>query len=262
MDEAPKILYRYKYLKFDEGSLRIITDGTLKFTCPLEFNDPFDSLPVYDESSISEIYRLRPDLIKLVAKQKNMSPSKRIFNKGKFTKNFERVVRSGDFAKGIYSTVGIFCLSRTPTNPLMWAHYADNHKGLVVEFKISLEGTLDPKVYRRILPHKVNYTDVRPILDVVRAPDQKADIESYFLTKSLDWQYEQEERVIDIDGPGIYEYSRFDFLESIIVGARMPNEDIEKLKVILNQVSAELGKAIPLRKAEFSPLRYEITIAD
>lgn len=42
----------YKYLPFDEGSLRIITEGTIKFTLPSEVNDPFDCAPDYETSNI------------------------------------------------------------------------------------------------------------------------------------------------------------------------------------------------------------------
>ena len=38
------VIYRYKYLPFSEGSLKALTEGTMKFTCPLDFNDPFDCL--------------------------------------------------------------------------------------------------------------------------------------------------------------------------------------------------------------------------
>lgn len=31
---------------------------------------------------------------------------------------------------------GIFCMSKTPTNTLMWSHYASSHRGICVRFKI------------------------------------------------------------------------------------------------------------------------------
>lgn len=44
--DSEDVFYRYKYLPFNEGSLKVITEGTVKFTCPLDFNDPFDCQPV------------------------------------------------------------------------------------------------------------------------------------------------------------------------------------------------------------------------
>lgn len=37
-----EFIYRYKYLPFNENSLKILTEGTIKFTDPETFNDPFD----------------------------------------------------------------------------------------------------------------------------------------------------------------------------------------------------------------------------
>ncbi|MES9903809.1 MAG: hypothetical protein ABW168_14180 [Sedimenticola sp.] len=45
MDET---ILRYKYVPFSEGSLSIIKEGTMKFTPPTEFNDPFDCAPDID----------------------------------------------------------------------------------------------------------------------------------------------------------------------------------------------------------------------
>ena len=44
--DSEEVFIEYKYLPFNEGSLKVITEGTVKFTCPLEFNDPFDCQPV------------------------------------------------------------------------------------------------------------------------------------------------------------------------------------------------------------------------
>jgi hypothetical protein len=77
---------RYKYLPFDEGSLRIIKDGTIKFTQPSKLNDPFDCSPDVDTGSIADYMKTRPDLIKRVGEVLNLSiglykaePSKGIF---------------------------------------------------------------------------------------------------------------------------------------------------------------------------------------
>lgn len=45
MFKEEDVIYLYKYLPFNEGSLCVLTEGTVKFTSPLNFNDPFDCLP-------------------------------------------------------------------------------------------------------------------------------------------------------------------------------------------------------------------------
>jgi hypothetical protein len=54
---------RYKYLSFSEKSLRIIKSGTIKFTKPSEFNDPFDCDPEH-ETNVDNLLKNRPDLVK------------------------------------------------------------------------------------------------------------------------------------------------------------------------------------------------------
>ena len=34
----------------------------------------------------------------------------------------------------LINNIGIFSLSKVPDNILMWSHYADSHKGIVLEF--------------------------------------------------------------------------------------------------------------------------------
>lgn len=41
------------------------------------------------------------------------------------------------FSEGIARRIGILCLSRSPLNLLMWAHYAGNHTGFAIGFNES-----------------------------------------------------------------------------------------------------------------------------
>lgn len=251
-------LYLYKYRDFDknEGNLKIITEGTLAFSNPVNFNDPFDSSPAYDPLSITEIYKRRPDLIRKVGDSMGLSPAGRIEQKGKLIRNVQRAMESGDWAEALMSRVGILCLSRNPTNALMWSHYANNHRGFLVEFAISPDA--GEEELQPLLSHPVEYTQERPLLDWGN-PD--GNIEPYFLTKSLDWEYEQEERVLDLHrGPGFYKYSREQFLSSVTAGLRIDNEDYRKLRKTVDKASAEIGREIPLYQAKLSPNRYKVYI--
>ena len=75
------VSYSYKYLKFNEDSLKIIREGTIKFTCPLEFNDPFDCRPFIDPQSVENLPNERPDLMQKIGKPLDLSPAKRIRRK-------------------------------------------------------------------------------------------------------------------------------------------------------------------------------------
>lgn len=100
--------------------------------------------------------------------------------------------------------IGILCLTGKPDNLLMWAHYADSHTGLVIEFDVEheffkqvFEDPLSPagldedlsKDYGYLKP--MVYNDHRPEITI-------STIKSFdsFLVKSNDWKYEQEWRML------------------------------------------------------------------
>jgi hypothetical protein len=248
-----EVMYRYKYLPLDEGSLKILTEGTLKFTCPLEFNDPFDCMPSYDPASIDNLDKIRPDLIKQAGAYHKLSPAKRLQRKGVFVQNIRRAVESGDFAKGLISKLGVLSLSRIPTNILMWSHYADHHKGFVVELRIPMDAP-HHHLYR-VVPQPVEYLVSRPTFSLGTG----CDINGYFFTKSLDWKYEQEERVLTtVEGPGIHSYSREHFLSAVIAGAKMQKAEILTLRAAILKASKDIERDIPLYIAKLASDKYKV----
>lgn len=87
--------------------------------------------------------------------------------------------------RGEKSRLGICSLSRTPSNQLMWAHYANGHRGVVLGVEV------DRNVYE-IRP--VQYGEPLALLndpgDLIRAT--AIEILSH---KPRFWEYEEEERV-------------------------------------------------------------------
>ena len=185
-----------------------------------------------------------------------LSPAERIMNKGKLLQNARRVVESGEWSRAIMSTVGVFCLSRNPCNPLMWAHYAQDHRGFMVEFKIHLDA--DDTDIQSIIPHPVIYSEERPFLEWAERGDR---IEYYFLTKSKDWEHEKEERVLNVhEGPGDYPYSRESFLSSVTAGLRMNDAEFERLRRAVDKASCEINREIPVYRAKLSHRTYKVYI--
>lgn len=252
---GPEILYRYKYLPFSEGSIKMISEGTLRFTCPLEFNDPFDCMPSYDPASIENITKTRPDLIKQAGNQLGLSPAKRLQRKGVFIQNIRGGVESGEFTRGLIEGLGVHSLSRVATNILMWSHYADHHKGFVVELEIRMDAPKE--LLYGIIPIPVEYKKERPVISW----GAEFDIEKYFLTKSKDWEYEQEERIMTTnEGPGIHPYSREHFLYSVIAGCRMTESNFAELEKAVDRARRETGKPIGLFKAQSAKHQYKVFV--
>ncbi|MEE5154654.1 DUF2971 domain-containing protein [Pseudomonas alliivorans] len=232
--------------------MKMVTEGTLKFTCPLDFNDPFDCMPAYNSSSIDDIHLTRPDLIAAVARFHGVSVDQaRVIG----IENARRGVDSGEFARGLVSALGVVSLSRVATNILMWSHYAEHHKGFLVELEIRMDAPLP--LLEMIVPLPVAYQKERPLVDWASG----CDIEQYFLTKSEDWAYEEEERILTTwQGPGIHPYSRQHFLKSVIAGAKMSVDDFASLQAAVDQASVDIGRQVPLFKAELAKDKYRVYV--
>lgn len=104
---------------------------------------------------------------------------------------------------------GIISFSETPRNLLMWAHYADNHKGMVVGYVPDVLDKIDSQYGREThstLPIKVNYDSIRydneKLLSLEKYSNKDSqtlikEIETMLLTtKSDEWIYEKEHRII------------------------------------------------------------------
>lgn len=84
--------------------------------------------------------------------------------------------------------VGLLCFSATKTNPLLWSHYADRHRGIAIGFEYTCDnGWLFPVVYSE--------NNARPEVDFSDPSyTSTAKGREIFLTKAKDWKYEEEYR--------------------------------------------------------------------
>ncbi|MDN4511444.1 hypothetical protein D3C76_752990 [compost metagenome] len=173
----------YKYMSA-EGLSATISGLTVRFTAPYFFNDPFDC-------AISN-YRTeeKHDFV-------NLNNSLRIMQ------NRYRL--------------GALCLTRAPFNLLMWAHYADNHKGAVVGIDTSRAG-LECNESNIITAQSgsVIYTSVRPSTAGIELPSEvnstsdRSTLEKMFLQKSIHWAYEEEVRILRVIHKEYDEFTIFD----------------------------------------------------
>ena len=92
----------------------------------------------------------------------------------------------------ILSDRSIFCMSETNDNILMWSLYADDHKGAVIEFHAQLEDSVF------LVAQRVRYESTIPVFTLEMVKERRTDelFEMITLTKSTDWEYEKEWRVV------------------------------------------------------------------
>ncbi|KZN32897.1 DUF2971 domain-containing protein [Pseudoalteromonas luteoviolacea] len=134
------------------------------------------------------------------------------------------------------------CFSKSPIVSPMWAHYANNHSGFVLEFDlVGLQNYYDGNPIWEVSYRKEPHENLRKILEkaaVLLKPRYTFDlnkfvfVESYF-SKYDEWSYEQECRFVDmnnvteqIDNNSIL-FIPLEFVTSIIIGHNCPQELID-----------------------------------
>jgi len=132
----------------------------------------------------------------------------------------------------------ICSLAGNPDNELMWAHYANEHRGICFEF--------DPSLFTRnkkVIERKVTYSR-DGIVDVFQY-GYRATFNLLFSMKSTAWKYENESRFFIYGDPRLEEVSHR-ALKSVILGYRFYS--IEGLS----------EKALRIQRAQVGELRSNI----
>ncbi|MEX1200000.1 MAG: DUF2971 domain-containing protein [Methylophaga sp.] len=201
----------YKYL--DDRRTKILSDGLIRFTQPKFFNDPFEVKPVIKElgkdphtvsalnenyeQSLREAYQILPleaqRLISLADLLKNKLLREKLVPSVLSRMDQQTTYLVDTLQTHLVANLGILSLSEVPDNLLMWAHYANEHKGFVVGFFSENEFFVQKRSEVDQLRHlrKVRYSETRPVLTF----SQINDIDD-LMVKSADWAYEKEWRVI------------------------------------------------------------------
>ncbi|RQM69743.1 DUF2971 domain-containing protein [Aeromonas hydrophila] len=263
MDEDnEKEFFRYKYIPFGEDklSLNIITKGTIKFTCPKDFNDPFDCQPVVSTDRLHETNAFKRAVAML---PKDMGMIELKIKKEKMINDLKKRVRSGEFFSIFLERVGVLSLSCQYDNALMWSHYADYHRGFVVGFKYinpdDLEENAKDMQVGNLIPYKVTYSKDKPT-HVLSSDDFDMSV---LLTKDDIWSYEEEERAFTWkEKPGIHPYDRAKRLHCVIAGAKISKDDLALLRNAVQQASKELGRKIKFKQARLSEKTYDLEFVD
>ena len=125
------------------------------------------------------------------------------------------------------SDFGILSLAEDQKDILMWSHYADDHKGICIEFERAETNELgDPRATR-----KVAYTKNYPSLNVkslLSKNDHHNSLMRVLYTKSEHWSYEKEWRNFQTVGGKVYPIPGK--VLSITFGVRTSEMDIDIVK--------------------------------
>ncbi len=259
------ILYKY----CDHWGVDILRRLQLKVTPPNQFNDPFEFSP------------------KAVGKLPLRAAKEQVTNRGTMTQVFAQLgIRRTEFAtyeavlRANLDTVaarhsantsklipklcrqpldfvsrefGVLCFVKRWDVPLMWSHYADSHKGLVIGFdaghRFFKESSLRPVKYRnKRVSFNVGWTPgSRQVSKAIRA---------VMARKSGCWKHEEEwrmllhlkpleQRMLPNGTPGYFVDIPREVLAEVILGCRC-SSDVEKQVrdvVQINHVNLTLERA-------------------
>lgn len=239
MNKHPEFLYKYRNFE-DPYMINIIKNSSLYFSQAKNFNDPFDLRLNFNENlNIENLY----DLSKLIGVDKD---SIKDLNVEELNEEIKRK------NKEVYDKIGILSLSADLKNILMWSHYANNHSGLVFEFK-------NKNLYFKNAT-KVRYSDKYEILDFTNINPIKRieSMKDSLLLKYSDWQYEHEYRLINIYSNGEERFDKLD-LSSIIFGLETTAENIDMIKKLCTENGFEHVK---FKKTERVYGKFELKIVD
>jgi hypothetical protein len=233
----PLSLYKFRVL--DKTSHKeILKSNLLSFPSPDKFNDPFDcAIPIhYDQGNKQEITRYweehfkisRPDLNRKERKKAAIEAYNGIRQRG------ERTVR---IQEGLLSDViGIFSLSGNYKSILLWSHYADSHKGFCVGFNvrklINFCGRRYVELQELISLEEVSYREKYPFINAYEMSKNER-LKGQVLTKSPEWRYEREYRLIWFRGGNKKLNIDDGIIKRVILGCKMTQVGKDEIISIL-----------------------------
>lgn len=235
-------LYKYFPLDNDAGFMEnVIRDNTIKFGAPNKFNDPFECMSVIGVTNFNSTKKKLEEFTQKSAKK---------YSNGAILRAYDEIigVSKDYFKKNTLSKYGILCLSGTWDDILMWAHYSNDHKGVVVILQFDKNHSFYDKMMKVQYKKGITYFDIEH-------PNCAKKMWESFSTKDPIWKYENEYRIINppselhcFDGNGIKPFPR-ELLKGIIFGCR-----------ISSNVRADIIKMV----AKYNPTLslYDIIIDD
>jgi hypothetical protein len=217
----------YKYYSPSEKFFDALQGDYFWFSSPNDFNDPFDCyaqlIEFYSDDFLNKITQELPGV--------DASTINEVMHL-----TVEEQMRK----------YGICCFSQTPTNTLMWSHYASAHQGFCIGYDIT-DYLEDFKGYPVTYAEKLkslNYHD-----------DKDKAFNNLILTKSKDWAYEKEFRIFK-EQKGAIKYNP-EIVREVIFGWKSFKHQQRVIDVIKNK---ELTKNVTFYQSEPRSMSFDLSL--
>lgn len=242
---------------------RIFTHNELYFPSPLELNDPMECRPLFVVGDLSDVEY----------KNKYVSYARRTMIERGNTADPNHITawlekstqeKANMYAKELTNDLRrqlqkyrICSFCSQPDNPIVWTHYADEHRGFSLIF------STDNELFGGAI--KVEYQDEYPKLDVTEDEDYVI-LKNSALVKFSDWSYEKEFRLVSAEPnfkdalPVQNKKMKFssDMLIGIIFGCKISDSDRQLLENLCSNYSTKLHK----KEAVLNDDRFLMKIID
>ena len=254
----------YKYIS-SEGALRNIVDGKIKFATLDGLNDPTELFPkVYDvelRETLEEKRRIgynKDDLADLKRQElllNLLSPEKMVIKAPETIESANATINLAfynnlrDLREMLNSTVelmttrcGIFCVSKRNNSLPMWAHYANNGTGFVIEINNLSDAFTGDGTGILNEVKCVQYVDKRSGVSF-----KSGSYASLFFEKDKDWGYEAEKRIVtnlsscqevEVDGDSIF-VREIDkkLISRVIFGWKVAPNEVRRISEIVSGIN-------------------------
>lgn len=249
----PRFLYKYVSPDISDDRLAdYFLDSYFWLSSSIAFNDPFDTSAqiIYEGNVLQKRTRwnniVKSQVPHLNEKQRGLEVTKLMASKSNTLESMQKIALKN------LEKIGLHCLSEDPRSLLMWSHYANQHKGIVLQFEIAK----DPETMLNAL--KVDYLNEYPVLNL--AQDLQGQLQKIFLRKFTDWDYEKEWRLLIINGSSTYLKLQPKALTGVIFGCRAVDELRKRIKKICFERSEKKLSSLNFYNAKMHQSQYKIIL--
>jgi len=247
----------YRFSTINKNLIDSLVKGYLFFAKPEKLNDPFDcrldiskAMNKAMETAIGSHSRFGLDRLKI------------LINDGENFELREKAMHEWgvcSFSKAL----------KSDKEPLMWSHYADNHRGIRILYEIPYQFIFDNTNVDNILVTSTVKYDIDPLTNwFIRFANSEKEIDDGFAVNTINdilllsltsknpcWDYENEMRIIR-KIPGKFNIPK-SFLKQICFGLHASDEDVALIKEIVGNYEHEVNLCRVVRADSDFGIDYE-----
>jgi hypothetical protein len=219
--DLPGIVYKYRNWD-DPNHKKMLMDQELWLASPSDFNDPFDGKlhVAYEKLNPADLYAVLYErsgqLMPRATHQERTQATQVAFSRMSDEKQRSEIMKGMTEARARF--FGVISLSPKIDNLLLWAHYANSHKGFAIGFDTKslwgdVGGTISRVIYQKKYP---------AIVPKLQGRDSVEELMEIMNTKSKHWKYEREIRICKTNGARVAVPFQASTLREVVLGCNMP----------------------------------------